>query len=153
MDEIDKKILELLQRNATLPLTELSKKVGISSTPCWNRIKKMEEDGIIESKATIINKDKINLSIVIFLSISISSHTEEWLDKFNKVIMKYDQIIEVDRLTGSNMDYMLKIVAPSIKQYDELQQKLIKELNFNKMSSSISLKQLKKTNILPLKFL
>ena len=153
MDNIDKQILFALQKNATIPLSKLSKKIGLSTTPCWNRIKKMEEDGIIESKTTIINKEKINLSIVIFLSISVSSHTEEWLDKFNKVIMKYDQIIEVDRLTGSSMDYMLKIVAPSIKQYDELQQKLIKELNFNKMSSSISLKQLKKTNILPLKFL
>ena len=133
MDSIDKKILSIVQINATIPLSELSKKVGISSTPCWNRIKKMEEDGTIISKITVVDHKKINLPIVVFLSISVSSHSEEWLSQFNEIIMRHDQIIEVNRLTGSDMDYLLKIVAPSIEQYDDLQQKLINE--FNKRSS------------------
>ena len=152
MDKIDKNILSVIQKNAALPLSELTKKIGISSTPCWNRIKKMEEEGIISSRVTVVDNNKINLPIIVFLSISISSHSEEWLNNFKEIIKKYDQIIEVYRLTGSGTDYLLKIVAPSIKQYDSFQQEIIKHIKFNKMSSSIALKELKKSNFLPLDF-
>ena len=147
MDNIDKKILSILQRNSNIPLSELSKRVGISTTPCWNRIKKMEEEKIILSKTTILDNKKINLPIVVFLSLSVSSYTEDWMMEFQKTIMKYDQIIEVYRLTSSTTDYVLKIVAPSISEYDKFQQQLIKEIKFSKMSSSIALKELKKTNL------
>ncbi len=153
MDNIDKQILSALQKNATIPLSELSKKIGLSTTPCWNRIRKMEEEGIIKSRVTVINKDKINLNITVFLSISVSSHSEEWLIAFKKIITKYDQIIEVYRLTGSSTDYLLKIVAPSIDEYDKFQQKLINEVKFNKMSSSIALKEIKKLDSLPLDYI
>ena len=153
MDDIDKKILSIIQKDATIPLSELSKKVGISKTPSWNRIRKMEEEGIIKSRVTVINKDKINLNITVFLSISVSSHSEEWLIAFKKIITKYDQIIEVYRLTGSSTDYLLKIVSPSIDEYDKFQQKLINEIEFNKMSSSIALKEIKKLNSLPLDYI
>ncbi len=152
MNVIDKKILSILQSNATIPLSELSKKVGISKTPCWNRIRKMEEDGIIISKVTIVDNKKINLNEIIFLSLSVTSHSKEWLSNFTKVINRYDQIIEVYRLTGSKTDYLLKIVAPSIKDYDNFQQKLINELTFSGMSSSIALNEMKKSNFLPLDF-
>ena len=75
MDKIDKIILTVLQKNATLPLSELSKRVGISKTPCWNRIRKMEEEGIINSRVTVLDNKKINLNIVVFLSVSVSSHS------------------------------------------------------------------------------
>ncbi|PPR47704.1 MAG: Leucine-responsive regulatory protein [Alphaproteobacteria bacterium MarineAlpha5_Bin9] len=152
LDEIDKKIINLLQKNANIPLTEISKRVGISSTPCWNRIRKLEEEGIILSKFTEINQEKINLPISIFVSLSINSHSDKWLTNFINVINKYDQITEVYRLTGSSSDYLLKVIAPSIKQYDELQQKLINELEFNNISSGIVLKVIKKNNYIPLDF-
>ena len=153
MDNIDKQILSALQKNATIPLSELSKKIGLSTTPCWNRIRKMEEEGIIKSRVTVINKDKINLNITVFLSISVSSHSEEWLIAFKKIIEKYDQITEVYRLTGSSTDYLLKIVSPSIDEYDKFQQKLINEIEFNQMSSSIALKEIKKLYSLPLDYI
>ena len=153
MDNIDKQILSALQKNATIPLSELSKRVGLSTTPCWNRIRRMEEEGTITSRVTVLNNKKINLNIVVFLSISVSSHSEEWLTGFQKVIEQYNQIIEVYRLTGSSTDYLLKIVAPSIDEYDKFQQKLINEIKFNKMSSSIALKEIKKTNSLPLDYI
>ena len=144
MDNIDKHILALLQKNANIPLTELSKRVGISKTPCWNRIRKMEEGGIINSQVTILNNKKINLNIVVFLSVSVSSHSKEWMSDFQKTLTRYDQIIEAYRLTGSSTDYLLKIVAPSIEEYDKFQQQLINEVKFTKMSSSIALKEIKK---------
>ena len=150
IDTIDKKILEELQKNSSQPLSELSKKVGLSNTPCWNRIKKLEEEKIIKSKSIIIDNKKINLPITVFLSISIQNHTEKWLKNFEKIVNKYDQIIEVHRLTGSNSDYQITILSPSIEEYDNFQQKLIGELEFTKMSSSISLQEMKNSHILPL---
>ena len=153
MDSTDKKILEELQKNSSQPLSELSKKVGLSTTPCWNRIKKLEEDKVITSKSIIIDNKKINLSITVFLSISIQNHTEVWLKNFQKIVNKYDQIIEVHRLTGSNSDYQITILSPSIEEYDKFQQLLIKEIECTNMSSHISLQTIKKNYKYPLNFI
>jgi Lrp/AsnC family transcriptional regulator len=153
MDDIDKKILTELQKNSSQPLSELSKKVGLSNTPCWNRIKKLEEKKIIKSKSIIIDNKKINLPITVFLSISIQNHTEGWLKNFQKVVNKYDQIIEVHRLTGSNSDYQITILSPSIEEYDKFQQLLIKEIECTNMSSHISLQTIKKNYKYPLNFI
>ena len=153
MDSIDKKILEELQKNSSQPLSELSKKVGLSNTPCWNRIKKLEEDKIIKSKSIILDNKKINLPITVFLSISIQNHTENWLKNFEKIVNKYDQIIEVHRLTGSNSDYQMTILSPSIQEYDKFQQILIKEIECTNMSSHISLQTINKNYKYPLNFI
>ena len=153
MDFIDKKILEELQKNSSQPLSELSKKVGLSNTPCWNRIKKLEEEKIIKSKSIIIDNKKINLPITVFLSISIQNHTESWLKNFEKIVNKYDQIIEVHRLTGSNSDYQITILSPSIEEYDKFQQTLIKEIECTNMTSHISLQTIKKNYKYPLNFI
>ena len=153
MDTIDKKILEELQKNSSQPLSELSKKVGLSNTPCWNRIKKLEEEKIIKSKSIIIDNKKINLPITVFLSISIQNHTERWLKNFEKVVNKYDQIIEVHRLTGSNSDYQITILSPSIEEYDKFQQILIKEIECTNMTSHISLQTIKKNYKYPLNYI
>ena len=153
IDNIDKKILEELQKNSSQPLSELSKKVGLSNTPCWNRIKKLEEEKIIKSKSIILDNKKINLPITVFLSISIQNHTEKWLKNFEKIVNKYDQIIEVHRLTGSNSDYQITILSSSIEEYDKFQQLLIKEIECTNMSSHISLQTIKKNYKYPLNFI
>ena len=150
MDKIDKEIIRILQKNAELPLSEISKKVGLSTTPCWNRIRKLEEENVILSRSVCINRYSVDLPVMIFLSISVSSHTKEWADNFADIIDKYDCILEAHRLTGSGADYQLKIVAKSIDEYDNFQQKLINELDFVQMASSISLRQLKDTRELPI---
>ena len=151
IDNLDKKILTLIQKNAGLPLSEISKRVGISPTPCWNRIKKMEEAGVISARTIVLNRKAINLSIVVFLSIRVSHHSKDWITSFQEIIDKHEEIIETHRITGSDADYLLKIVASSIENYDKFQQKLISELDFTKMSSSISLQEMKNSHILPLK--
>ena len=151
MDYIDKKIIFILQRQADLPLSEISKRVGLSQTPCWNRIRKLEEDGVIEKKVTIVNKRKVNLPITVFLMITVRNHNSDWMKKFSEILKKYKNILEAHRITGSQADYIIKIVAGSIEEYDEFQQVLIKNIEFNSMSSGISLQELKSTTILPLK--
>ena len=153
MDVIDKHILNELQKNTSIPLSELSKKVGLSSTPCWNRIKKLEEDKVIKSRTIVLDNKKVNLPITVFLSISIQNHTEEWLENFKKVIQKHNEILEVHRLTGSNSDYQITILSPSIEKYDEFQQKLIKEIKCTNMNSSISLHTIKKNNNISLDYI
>jgi len=150
MDNIDKKILSIIQAKAATPLSEISRKVGVSTTPCWNRIKRMEEEKLIKGRITVLDRNKINLPIVVFLSISISNQSRDWIIKFSTVIQKYNQITEVHRLTGSSADYILKIVATSIEDYDSFQQTLISEIEFTQMSSSISLHEMKQTHLLPL---
>ncbi len=153
MDETDKQILMYLQKNALMPLSELSKKVGLSSTPCWNRIKKLEEEEVIKSRTVVLDNKKVNLPITVFLSISIQNHTEVWLKNFQKVVEKYDEILEVHRLTGSNSDYQIKILSPSIEEYDKFQQNLIKEIECTNMTSQISLHTVKKNSNISLKYI
>jgi len=150
MDEIDIKILAILQKDSSLPLTTIAKKVGLSTTPCFNRIKKLEEDNIIKKRVALVDNKKINLPIVVFLSISVAHHTKEWLESFVEKLSNFDEIVEIYRLTGDT-DYFVKVVAESIESYDRLNQQIIKEINFRSLKSNIVLKEIKNTNVLPLK--
>ena len=152
MDSIDKEILRIIQKNSSIRLTELSKKVGISTTPCWNRVKKMEEEKIIKSRVTIIDNKKVNLPLIAFLSINVPNHTDEWRVKFEKLINHNSQIIETHRISG-NHDYVLKILSPSIEEYDHFQQNFIRESGCTNMQTSFSQKEIKNSKNIPLDFL
>ena len=104
----------------------------------------MEEGGVISARTIVLNRKAINLAVVVFLSIRVSHQSRDWISSFQKVIDKHEEIIETHRLIGSDSDYLLKIVTSSIEDYDNFQQKLIGELEFTKMSSSISLQKMKK---------
>lgn len=149
MDIIDKKILYILQTDTSLPLSTIAKKVGLSTTPCFNRIKKLEEEGIIKKRIAIIDNNKINLPIIVFLSISVAQHSKEWLEEFVNKITSLKEVVEMYRLTGDT-DYLIKVVASSIEEYDKFNQQLIKEINFRSLKSNIVLKEIKNTNELPL---
>tara|TARA_B110000438_G_C15315693_1_gene437302 strand:+ start:106 stop:573 length:468 start_codon:yes stop_codon:yes gene_type:complete len=152
LDKIDKEILKIIQLNATIPLSDLSKKVGISKTPCWNRIRKMEEEGVITNRLTSIDNKKVNLPLIAFLSIHIPNHSDEWLENFKHLIKKNEQIIETHRINGSH-DYILKILSPSMEKYDEFQQNFIRDTGCINMQTSFSQKEIKNTKSLPLSFL
>ena len=151
MDSYDKKILFILQRNADLPLSEISRRVGLSPTPCWNRIKRLEEEGVILKKVTILNKEKLSLPVTVFLNITVRTHNEDWGKKFKEILKRYNNILEAYRVTGSEADYVLKIVSESIEEYDKFQQILIKNIQFNSMSSAIVLQELKLNHNLPIR--
>lgn len=152
MDKIDKEILKIIQKNSSIPLSELSKRVGISSTPCWNRIKKLEEEKVITSRVTVIDNKKVNLPLIAFLLIHVPNHTDEWRIKFEQLINKNDQIIETHRISGGH-DYILKILSPSIEEYDHFQQSFIRESGCTNMQTSFSQKEIKNNKNIPLDFL
>ena len=139
--------------SADLSLAELSRRVGISKTACWNRMQKMEEEGIVLGKQVLFDRNSLGLKIVVFLSITVGRHSTDWVERFTAVIEKFPEIVEVHRLTGEGADYQLKVVCPSIELYDLFQQNLISKIDFTSMSTKMSLKQLKDTSLLPLSHL
>ena len=153
MDDIGLKLIKQLQVSADLSLAELSRRVGISKTACWNRMQKMEEEGIVLGKQVLFDRNFLGLKIVVFLSITVGRHSTDWVEKFTEVIEKFPEIVEVHRLTGEGADYQLKVVCPSIELYDLFQQNLISKIDFTSMSPKMSLKQLKDTSLLPLSHL
>ena len=150
MDVLDYKILQQLQNSADLPLSELAKRVGVSKTACWNRIRRLEEEGIIKGRHTILDRDKLGLPIIVFLSITVGRHSPQWVERFTAIIQDFDEITEVHRLTGEGADYQLKMICQTIHDYDLLQQKLISQIDFTSMSSRVSLQELKQSYHLPL---
>lgn len=153
MDDTSLKLIKQLQVSADLSLAELSRRVGISKTACWNRMQKMEEEGIVLGKQVLFDRNSLGLKIVVFLSITVGRHSTDWVEKFTEVIEKFPEIVEVHRLTGEGADYQLKVVCPSIELYDLFQQNLISKIDFTSMSTKMSLKQLKDTSLLPLSHL
>tara|TARA_Y100001970_G_C14083302_1_gene775919 strand:+ start:699 stop:1163 length:465 start_codon:yes stop_codon:yes gene_type:complete len=152
MDEIDKQILTILQNDTTLPLTTIAKKVNLSTTPCFNRIKKLEEDGVIKKRVALLDSKKVNLPVIVYLTIRVKQHNREELDSFTSKITNFDEVVEMYRLTGES-DYVLKVVTTSIEEYDKFNQKLIREISFENLNSYIVLKELKNTTVLPLNHL
>ena len=153
MDSIDRAILTLLQDAAGLPITDIARRVGVSTTPCWNRIKKMEEQGVITGRTVTLDREQIGLPIVVFLSISVSTQSPDWTSRFADAVNHYPEIIEVHRITGTQSDYLMKVVASDISDYDAFQQKLISDISFTTMSSGVSLQEIKYTTKLPLSHL
>ena len=149
MDDTDYKILMLIQRKADAPLTEVANYAGVSKTACWNRIRRLEENGVIKGRHTKLCRFSLGLPVVVFLAITVKQHTNEWVEQFKKLVDHYPQIIEAHRLTGANADYQLKMICKSIEDYDNLQQELIGKIEFNSMSSQVSLLEIKNSPMLP----
>ena len=152
MDGIDKKILSLLQINADIPVAELSKKVNLSSTPCWVRINKLYKQGYIKKKVAVIDRSKINLSTVAFVQIRTSRHNMIWSKKFIEGVKEMDEVVEFYRLSGTT-DYLLKVLVPSIDKFDEFYKKLTDKVDLSDVTTSFSMEELKQTSNLPLNYI
>ena len=152
MDDIDKKILSLLQINADIPVAELSKKVNLSSTPCWLRINKLYKQGYIKKKVVVIDRSKINLSTVAFVQIRTSQHNMAWSKKFIEGVKEMDEVVEFYRLSGTT-DYLLKVLVPSIEKFDEFYKKLTDKVDLSDVTTSFSMEEIKQTSNLPLNYI
>jgi len=152
MNDIDKKILSLLQTNADISIAELSKEVNLSPSPCWSRINKLYKSGIIKKKIVLVDKDKINLPIVAFVQVKTNQHNLGWAKKFIKVVEELEEVVEFYRLSGS-IDYLLKIVVPSVTKFDEFYQDLTSKIDLTDVTTSFSMDEIKHTNKLPLKYI
>ncbi|SFZ85816.1 Lrp/AsnC family transcriptional regulator [Devosia enhydra] len=151
MDKIDRKILALLQKDATIPVAEIGRKVGLSTTPCWRRIQKMEEDGVIKGRVAILDPTKINAGVTVFVSVKTNEHNEVWMRKFAAAVEEFSEVVEFYRMSG-DVDYLLRVVVPDIAAYDAFYKKLISKIALTDVSSSFAMGQIKYTTALPLEF-
>ena len=149
MDAIDRKILAVLQDNAALSVAEIGSRVGLSSTPCWKRIQRLEADGVIQKRVAIIDQDSIGLGISVFVSIETGDHSQDWLDKFAKTVTAMPEVMEFYRMAG-DVDYMLRVVVPDIAGYDTFYKRLISTVALKNVTSRFAMEKIKSTTALPI---
>jgi Lrp/AsnC family transcriptional regulator len=143
IDAIDRRILEIIQRDATYSIQDIGEQVGLSTNPCWRRIKRMEDAGIIERRVAILNPVKLGLGVTAFVSIRTNKHTPDWLASFAAGILSIPEIIECHRMSG-DVDYLLKIAVADIAHYDRIYQELIAAVpGLSDVSSTFSMERLK----------
>ncbi len=152
MNEIDKKILSILQVNADIPIAELSKKVNLSATPCWARINKLYKQGYIKKKVAVVDRLKVNLPVIAFVQVRTKQHSMIWTKKFMKAVTEMDEVVELYRLSGT-VDYIFKVLVPSIEKYNEFYKKLTNNVDFFEVTTSFSMEEIKQTTNLPLKYI
>ena len=152
MDRLDRKILRLLQEDATLAVADIAKKVGLSTTPCWRRIQKLEEDGVIKRRVAVLDPTKINTRVTVFVSIRTNAHNPEWLRRLSEVISEFPEVVEFYRMSGA-VDYLLKVVVPDIAAYDAVYKRLITKIEISDVSSAFAMEQIKYTTQLPLDYM
>ena len=150
-DEMDLKILRILQEDCTMPVADISKRIGLSTTPCWRRIQKLEEDGVIRRRVALLNPQAINAGVTVFVGITTNQHTKEWPERFHTAVADFPEVVEFYRMSGQ-VDYMLRVVVPDIGAYDAFYKKLIARIELSDVSSSFAMEQIKFTTALPLEF-
>ena len=150
LDNFDRKILQALQQDADQSMNELGEKIGLSHTPCWRRIKRLEDAGIIKSRVAIVDPDKVDLSVTVHAYIIIKSHDERSLDAFERAVLDVNEIVECYSTSGEK-DYVLRIVVKSVAHYEQLlKQTLVHLPNVASVNSTFALKQVKYSTSLPL---
>jgi len=149
MDRLDQKILGLLQADATLSIAEIASKVGLSPTPCWRRIQNLEAAGVIKAHVTLLDAEKLNVGVTVFVSVRTSQHNATWLERFAAAVNKIPEVVDFYRMSG-DVDYLLRIVVPSIAGYDAVYKQLIRAADLTDVSSSFAMEQIKSTTALPL---
>ena len=149
LDPVDRRILMSLQGDATLSIAELAERVGLSQTPCWKRIKRLEAEGIITGRVALLDRAQLGLGTTVFVSVRTSQHDEDWLVQFADAIRAIPEVTEFYRMSG-DVDYLLKIVCRDIADYDRIYKSMIRAARLSDVSSSFAMEQIKYTTEVPL---
>lgn len=151
MDRIDLEILERLQDDATLPVSEIAAQVGLSTSPCWNRIQRLEATGVIQKRVALLDSKELNVGVTAFVSIRTSNHSATWFKQFSEAVKSFKEVAEFYRMSG-DVDYLLRVVVPDIAAYDDFYKRLIEQVDLQDVSSSFAMEELKFTTALPLDY-
>ena len=149
MDTTDKRILDLLQMDASLTVKQIAEQISLSVTPCWKRIQKLEEQGYIRARVALLDPKKINANVTVFVAIKTDQHTVQWIERFNKEVNELPEVMEIYRMSGE-IDYLLRVVVSSIEAYDQFYKKLIDRIELSNVTSSFAMEQIKYTTALPI---
>ena len=148
LDEIDRKILAELQKDAELSLDEIARRVGSSKTPVWNRIRRMKEDGVITRQTVILDPEALGYEACFFVLIRTSEHEADWQRKFLEALRSRPEVLEAHRLAG-DIDYILKVRVKNARAYDTFYQALISEVRIYNVTALLSMEEIKSTTVLP----
>ena len=151
IDDIDMRILEALQKDASQSVSDIAKRAGVSTTPCWRRIQRLEAEGVISKRVALLDRAQLNAAVTVFIAVRTSKHTVEWLEKFRKVVKDIPEIVDFYRMSGE-IDYLLKAYVPDIASYDALYKKLIAKIELSDVTSMFAMEELKATTEIPLGF-
>jgi Lrp/AsnC family transcriptional regulator len=149
MDSIDRKILAVVQEDASLSVAEIGQRVGLSSTPCWKRLQRLEADGVITRRVALVDPERIGLGITVFVSVETGDHSQDWLQRFADVVGAMPEVMEFYRMAG-DVDYMLRVVVPDIAGYDAFYKKLIATVPLKNVTSRFAMERIKSTTALPI---
>ncbi len=152
MDKKDKAILQALQSDATMTVSDIADQVGLSKSACWRRIQTLEEDGVISARVTLLNQEKLGLDLTVYARIRTHEHTQQWFDRFYAMVSAMPNVMEVHRLSG-DVDYLIRAVVPDMRSYDEMYKEMIAKVDLFDVSSSFSMETIKYTTALPLDYL
>ena len=151
MDKIDRNILKLLQEDSTLSTADIAEQVGLSTTPCWRRIQRLEESGVIRKRVALLSRDKLNLGVNVFVAVKTNQHNWQWLAKFSEAVSQFPEVVEFYRIAGES-DYLLRVVVPDMPAFDTFYKKLVQTTDLSDVSSSFAMEQIKYTTSLPLEY-
>jgi len=151
VDELDRKIVQLLQDDATLSVREIGESVGLSATPCWRRIRNLEDRGVLTKRVTLVDPAKINLGVSALVFIRTNEHNKVWLQKFVDGVADIPEIIEAYRTSGE-VDYVLKVLVPDLAAFDDFYKRLIDKVELYDVRSTFILEAVKHSTSLPLDY-
>jgi len=150
LDNTDKEILRLLQSDATLPISEIAERVSLTTTPCWKRIQRLEQLGVISKRVVLIEPEKLGLNMTVFVMVKTGSHEASWLNTFSEHASSIPEVVEFYRMSGE-YDYMLKVVVADMKAFDSFYKRLVAKVNIAEVTSSFAMEQIKYTTELPIR--
>lgn len=151
LDPIDRKLLQILQEDAEVPMAKLAEKVNLSPTPCWRRVQRLKDEGVIRRQVVLLDPEKLNVGVTVFVAVRTSLHSEEWFSRFRAAVLEIPEVVEFYRMSG-DVDYLLRVVVPNIGAYDGVYKRLIRKADLSDVSSSFAMEQLKFTTALPLDY-
>ncbi|ODT61416.1 MULTISPECIES: Lrp/AsnC family transcriptional regulator [Paracoccus] len=149
LDEVDRKILSLLQQDASLSLDQIADRVGASKTPVWNRIRKLREAGVIRRQVAILDPEALGLEACFFVLVRTSEHDRDWAARFLHALRERPEVVEAHRLAG-DIDYILKVQVKNARAYDRFYQSLIGEVKIHNVTALLSMEEIKATSALPI---
>jgi Lrp/AsnC family transcriptional regulator len=152
MDKLDAKILDLLQGDGRLSAAEIADRIGLSKAPCWRRIQKLQDEGVIRRTVALLDARALNVGTTVFVTIKTGNHSEAWFERFARAVRDIPEVTEIHRMSG-DVDYLIRIVVPDIDAYDVVYKRLIGAVDFQDVSASFALETIKSTTALPLCYL
>ena len=152
LDSFDRKILDCLQDNADMPLAEVAGRVGLSTTPCWRRIKRLQDDGVVRARVALLNRKAVNAGVTVFVAVRTAQHNAQWLTRFAKAVASFPEVMDCYRMSGE-IDYLIRLALPDIEAYDAFYKRLIAKVELSDVTSMFAMEEIKSTTRLPLTYL